>query len=147
MTTDFTDSISFDTLREANLKRLPLFKDGNGNPAHDKPDGSDWSLNDWYTAFAGEVGEAGNVFKKIRRGDFTLESEKGRAKVKEELGGALIYLDLLAHRCGLSLSEIAVYCFNTKSMEQNIPVMIDGFNDEVYDPNNEGSFYNEAKGC
>lgn len=131
------ESISFETLREANVKRLPLFKDANGNPAHTKPDGSDWSLNDWYTAFAGEVGEAGNVFKKIRRGDFSAESDVGRRKLKEELGGALIYLDLLAYRCGLSLSEIAIFCFNEKSLEQQIPVMIDGWNNEVYNPNED----------
>lgn len=36
-----TDGLTFRTLRDANLKRLPLFKDAHGRTCHNG-DGSDW---------------------------------------------------------------------------------------------------------
>jgi hypothetical protein len=39
------------------MKRLPLFKDAKGRPAHTKEDGSDWSHAEWLQAVVGELGE------------------------------------------------------------------------------------------
>lgn len=52
------DGLSFNTLRGANKARLPQFKNAKGELAHSEPDGSDWTLGEWCTAVAGELGEA-----------------------------------------------------------------------------------------
>lgn len=49
--------LTFDRFTEANMARLPLFKNGKGQPAHSTQDGHDWSPGQWFQAFMGEVGE------------------------------------------------------------------------------------------
>src|SRR5438132_10255212 len=58
-----------------------------------------WSPTDWACALAGEVGEACNLIKKMRRGDPKIT----RIDVGEELADVVIYADLLAQRLGLDL--------------------------------------------
>ena len=65
--------LTFDTLRKANIARLPEFKNSKGEPAHSKSDGSDWSPAQWLQAVIGELGEYANVMKKVERGDLTFE--------------------------------------------------------------------------
>lgn len=108
-----SNALTFAALRAANLDRLPQFRNAQGAAAHDQADGSDWSINDWFTAVAGEAGELGNLLKKIRRGDFTLEA--AREKVAGELADVVIYLDILAFRCGVDLGEAITATFNAKS--------------------------------
>lgn len=88
--------MKFSTLRQANIARLPTFKNSLGQPAHSKHDGSEWSLDDWLLAVGGEVGEALNKLKKVRRGDFTLDDMRG--EIGKELADIVIYLDILAYR-------------------------------------------------
>jgi NTP pyrophosphatase (non-canonical NTP hydrolase) len=95
--------LSFDMLRAANTARLPLFKNRKGEPAHSEPDGSDWSLCDWSNAVVGEIGEAANIIKKVRRGDLTLE--EARPALAKEFADAVTYLDILAMRAGIDLGE------------------------------------------
>lgn len=57
-----TDGLTFNTLRGANMKRLPMFRDS-------KDDGSDWSPAQWLQAVTGELGEYANLRKKVERGD------------------------------------------------------------------------------
>jgi hypothetical protein len=52
-----TDGLTFRTLRDANLKRLPLFKDAKGRTCHSEKDGSDWQPAQWLQAVVGELGE------------------------------------------------------------------------------------------
>lgn len=52
------NDLTFNELREANIKRLPQFKNGKGEAAHSSEDGSDWSLGEWMNAVTGEIGEA-----------------------------------------------------------------------------------------
>lgn len=106
--------LAFSTLRHANLARLPEFKNAQGQPAHEQPDGSDWTLLEWAGAAAGEVGEAANVAKKIRRGDYADEREGVRA-MGDEIADAVIYLDILAARAGLDLGTIVVEKWNRTS--------------------------------
>lgn len=85
------NGLSFQTLREANMQRLPQFKNRKGEPAHSKADGSDWKLSAWSNATLGELGEAANIIKKIERGDLTREEalpllEKELAEVSERVG-------------------------------------------------------------
>jgi NTP pyrophosphatase (non-canonical NTP hydrolase) len=70
-----------------------------------------WSLSDWMTAVAGEVGEAANVVKKLNRvrdgipGNTETEAEL-REQLGEEIADAVIYLDLLAQAAGFDLETI-----------------------------------------
>ena len=108
-----TDGLTFNTLRGGNTARLPQFKNAKGEPAHSEPDGSDWSLNDWYTAVSGELGELGNVLKKVRRGDLSLD--EARPELSKELADVVTYLDLLAKQCGVDLGEATIAKFNEVS--------------------------------
>jgi len=81
------NNMKFSTLRAANLARIPLFKNAKGEAYHREDDGSDWSLNDWYTAVMGEAGELGNDLKKVRRGDYTLDEK--RAKIGKEIADVI----------------------------------------------------------
>lgn len=74
-------------LRNANLARLPLFKNCHGRPAHTEPDGSDWSPAQWLQAFVGEVGE---LAEAIMVG--------APLAIQSELADCQIYLDLLLYR-------------------------------------------------
>lgn len=108
-----TMGLTFNVLREANKRRLPQYKNAKGEPAHEKKDGSDWSLNDWLTAVVGELGEAANVLKKVRRGDFTLN--EARPKLANEFADVVTYLDILAKQCGIDLGNATIHKFNAVS--------------------------------
>lgn len=70
-----------------------------------------WSLSDWMTATAGELGEAANIIKKLNRvrdgipGNTESPSEL-RDKLADELADVAIYLDLLAQAAGFDLDTI-----------------------------------------
>src|SRR5262245_40331646 len=100
-------NLTFDQLRQANIERLPQFKNAKGEPAHDKADGSDWSLNDWITALAGEVGELANIAKKIRRGDMSFV--EAVSSVRDEIADVACYLDLVALRAGIDLGAAVIH--------------------------------------
>lgn len=108
-----TNGLSFNTLREANKARLPQFKNPKGEPAHSEPDGSDWSLSDWMTAVAGELGEAANIIKKVNRGDLSLD--EARPLLAKEYADVATYLDILAMRTGVDLGKAVKEKFNEVS--------------------------------
>lgn len=138
--------LTFQQLREASVRRLPQFKDKHGRLAHPqlvehgsdcglssfanscgssckqlKP-GSDWSLGEWMCALTGEVGEAANVIKKIRRGDVTLDEV--REDLASELADIQIYLDLLAFQCDIDLGAATITKFNQVSLRVKADVML-----------------------
>lgn len=102
-----------------NMERLPHFKNSKGEPAHSSPDGSDWSLGEWSNACLGELGEAANIIKKIKRGDFTLEA--ARNDLAEELGDTLTYLVILADRADINLEAAAIEKWNEVSTRIGYP--------------------------
>lgn len=108
-------NLDFDSLRYANLLRLPEFKNARGEPAHASPDGSDWSLGEWCNATLGELGEAANIIKKVRRGDMTLD--EARPLLAREFADVVIYLDLLAYRAGVDLGNAVVEKWNETSVK------------------------------
>jgi NTP pyrophosphatase (non-canonical NTP hydrolase) len=118
-----TLTVSFNALREANVERLPLFKDAKGRTAHSEADGSDWSVADWMTAVVGELGELANVMKKVKRGDYTLDDidPKGdgtktvRQTMSDEFADVVIYLDLMAYQYRLNLGMAVADKFNEVS--------------------------------
>lgn len=108
-----TNGLSFNTLRAANVKRLPQFKNKKGIPAHSEPNGSDWSPAQWLQAVVGELGEYANIRKKFERGDISEDEFKSFAK--EELADVQTYLDILAYRLGIDLGRATKDKFNKVS--------------------------------
>lgn len=88
-----------------------------------------WSLSDWFTAVAGELGEAANVAKKLNRvrdgipGN-KLTPDELRARLKRELGDTLVYIDLLCQSQGFTMEDAAVDAFDSKSAEIGYPVAL-----------------------
>jgi NTP pyrophosphatase (non-canonical NTP hydrolase) len=82
---------------------------------------NDWSPSDWGNALAGEVGEACNFIKKLRRleGLSGAKINKKRKRLKEalakELGDIFHYLDLTATRLDIDLGKAVVDKFNEVS--------------------------------
>jgi NTP pyrophosphatase (non-canonical NTP hydrolase) len=138
----FLDSLTFDQLRQANINRLPHFKNRKGEPAHSEPDGSDWLLSAWANAAAGEYGEVAealldfmlftkiakhlglgsDLIKKIERGDVSLGDK--RTALGDELADVLTYVDILAYRAGIDLGEAARRKWNIVSERVGYPARI-----------------------
>jgi len=121
---NYNSDLTFSALREANTKRIPLFKNAKGEQAHSENDGSDWSLAEWCNAVTGELGEAANLIKKVRRGDFTLDEV--REELAKEFADVVVYLDILAMRAGVDLGKATVSKFNEVSTRVGCNVFLDG---------------------
>ncbi len=126
-------SLTFRTLRGANLARIPTFKNKHGRLAHLSKDGSDWSPAQWLQAVVGELGEYANIRKKFERGDLTLAQFEVEAA--KELADVQTYLDILAMRCldvdrhmphptGVDLGQATLEKFNEVSKRVESPIMI-----------------------
>jgi NTP pyrophosphatase (non-canonical NTP hydrolase) len=110
-----------------------------------------WSMTDWMTAVAGEVGEAANLIKKARRAEGKTEAQldmdtdvgldfpydnadendpshnvTGREFIGYELADAVIYIDLLCQRLGLDLGAMVERKFNIVSRRVGSDVRIGG---------------------
>jgi len=106
--------LTYDEFTKANVERCcgaAWSKDPN--------DAANWSLNDWMVALAGEVGEAANLLKKLRRGDFTLEEV--RPDLARELADVYTYLDLICHKAGIHLPTAVVEKWNEVSVKVGWP--------------------------
>lgn len=118
--------LTFGTLREANLRRAPSFKNNKGELSH--PNGvTDWTPEQWYTALSGEVGELGNFMKKNFRGD--IDDKTFKENAQKELADIQIYLDLLAARLGVDLGKVTIDKFNEVSerVGSNVKIMENGY--------------------
>ena len=118
-----TDGLTFNALRGANRARLPQFKNGKGEPAHSKPDGSDWCLAQWCNAVTGELGEAANLIKKIERGDMSLD--EARIELGKEFADIVTYLDILSDQAGVDLGQATIDKFNEISERVGSTVRLD----------------------
>jgi NTP pyrophosphatase (non-canonical NTP hydrolase) len=67
------------------------------------------------TACVGELGEAANVLKKVRRGDLTLD--EARPKLTMEFADVVIYLDIMTKQAGIDLGQAVMETFNAKSVK------------------------------
>lgn len=101
---------------------------------------SSWSLNDWMVGTVGELGEAANILKKMRRiqggmSNINFEAERhitevadGARKAQHELADTFIYMVILAKQLekhgAPSLSQAIRYAFNQKSREYGFPERI-----------------------
>ena len=118
-----TNGLTFNTLRSANRKRLPMFKDAKGRTCHSKEDGSDWPPALWLQAVVGELGEYANLRKKVERGDMTMD--EARPLLADELADVVIYLDILAMQLGVNLGEAVMEKWNRTSDKVGAPLYID----------------------
>ena len=126
--------LSFEELRAGNVKRLPKFKNAKGEIAHPHPTGADWSPGDWMTAIVGELGEAANIMKKVRRGDYALDDvvtfkeKEGpttpRKELAKEFADVACYLDILAMQFDVDLGDTIVEKFNEVSARFNCDVKL-----------------------
>ena len=120
--------VTFDLLREANITRLPTFRNAKGELSHPTKDGEapggDWSDADWFVALTGELGELGDLMKKVRRGDLT--KEEAQADLGREIADVMTYLDILAFRLGVDVGKATVAKFNEVSERVKSPVRIQG---------------------
>jgi NTP pyrophosphatase (non-canonical NTP hydrolase) len=97
---------------------------------------ADWSINDWLVATGGELGEAMNVAKKLRRIEDNIANESGDPArhvtsveeatdlLAEELADTLSYLVLVAARAGIDLNQATIDKFNTVSERYGFPERI-----------------------
>ncbi len=108
-------ALDFDTLRAANRERA--------RTAEKFAECRSWTAADWMLALTGELGEAANMIKKIRRGDFTLGAV--REDVGRELADVAIYLDLLADHLGINLGAAVRSKFNEVSRRIDSPVRLE----------------------
>jgi len=122
------NGLSFHTLREANKRRLPQFRDARGRIAHTLPDGSDWSPAEWGQAVLGELGELANLEKKIKRGDFDMNNpdvaRSVQNEVAREFADIVTYLDIYAMQRGVDLGEATRIKFNEISRRVGVQVFI-----------------------
>lgn len=107
------NKLSFETLRAANIARLPQFKNKHGEPAHSEPDGSDWSPAQWLQAVTGELGEYANLRKKFERGD--IDQDEFDREARKELADVQVYLDILAFQLKIDLGEAVTEKYNEVS--------------------------------
>lgn len=102
-------------------------------PRHDDSD-AEWDLNQWGIAIAEETGELCGAIKRLNRfrAGYIIKRKKSQVEseqqavdaIKEEIGGIVTYLDLLAQSLGSSLDECVRDTFNEVSERE-------GFNHRV----------------
>lgn len=85
-----------------------------------------WSLSDWFTAMAGEVGELGNIVKKLNRARDGLKGNKEtpeqlRVMLGKEAADILIYLELFCQVAGIDLVQATREKFNEVSERNGFP--------------------------
>jgi NTP pyrophosphatase (non-canonical NTP hydrolase) len=83
---------------------------------------------------AGEVGEACNVVKKLERSRLGIAGSSADVlDLAQELADVIICVDLLAMDYGIDLWPAVVAKFNASSTKLQIPVFLDGEDDEAGD--------------
>lgn len=109
-----------ESLRVANAERCKRW--------HGEAGIMSWEGSMWACASGGEMGEALNVVKKIRRAEDNIQSKAVADTIPElvqklglEIGDTIVYLDLLAQRYGLRLENCIRDTFNRVSIREGFP--------------------------
>lgn len=114
--------LSFDEFSRKNAQRADMWHQG-----------TPWSNSDWFTATVGELGELGNLIKKLNRIRDGLQgnsvSDHGMPlnmtlEIMKEIGGAYAYLDLLARNMNVKMSDCVRYEFNRVSERNDFDIKI-----------------------
>ena len=82
------------------------------------------SLSFWSNAVCGEAGEMANIIKKVERGDYSEDDLSVIKQIADEMADVIIYLDLLADRIGVNLSDSVIKKFNHVSNMNNSNIFI-----------------------
>jgi NTP pyrophosphatase (non-canonical NTP hydrolase) len=112
--------LTFDEVTSINTTRCSTWHAG-------FPNDEGWLLSDWSNALAGEVGEACNIIKKIRRAQINTKGASDpnldnlKQALADELGDVFLYLDLLATKAGIDLQQAIVDKFNAVSKREGFP--------------------------
>lgn len=102
------ESLTFSALRKANKTR--------SKKSFGKNIFKEWSEADWAVAAAGEMGEVCDAIKKRKRGwDKPGKDAPSKKDVADEIADVICYLDLLAHKMDIDLSEAIRRKFNEVS--------------------------------
>lgn len=103
-----SEGLSFNTLRKVNEARCKKI--------YDTDVLKEWSEGDWAVAAAGEMGEICDAIKKRKRGyDKPGKPAPTKKDVADEIADTICYLDLLACKMGIDLSEAIASKFNEVS--------------------------------
>ena len=83
-----------------------------------------------YIAVLGELGEAANIAKKLNRVRDGIPGNKEtvdtlKNKLRQEIGDAGVYLDLLAQSAGFNFGAAMIEVFNAKSTELGCPIRME----------------------
>jgi len=111
--------LTFSDLRDVNVSRCKRWHPGFPDDA--------WTIADWSNAAAGEMGEAANVVKKIRRlqfgrpGALDPTADVLQGMLADEIADTVIYLDLLAAHAGIDLAAAVRSKFNEVSRREGFP--------------------------
>lgn len=125
------DDLTFAALSAVNRSRVERWHPG--FPA----DG--WTGSDWSNAAAGEMGEACNIVKKLRRAEAAQPAALDPAPadlvgmLATEIADTIIYLDLLAQYYNIHLPAAIVDKFNFVSEREGFPERLPGGPGEVRD--------------
>lgn len=115
------DPLSFADLRRANVPRCRA-------SWHDE---KKWTPTDWACALAGEVGEACDVAKKLKRLSDGIEHDKSRTRetlteeIGKELADVICYADLLAASLDVDLGAAVRAKFNEVSERVKSPIRLE----------------------
>lgn len=110
-----TSDLTFQQLREVNASRVAKWH---------PPESVPWTGADWSNASAGEMGEACNVVKKLRRietgvpGSQDPDQEVLISYLADEIADTIIYLDLLAAHYGIDLATAVRTKYNRVSVRE-----------------------------
>lgn len=81
-----------------------------------------WTLSDWCTSVCGELGEAANVIKKLKRIEDGIPGNKEHetkefleSELADELADTYMYLDLLAQAANIDLKQAVLSKFDRVS--------------------------------
>lgn len=113
-------ALTFARLRVVNVERCARWHPG-------FPDDGKWTGADWSNAAAGEMGEACNVVKKLRRqetgGRGAVDPEYAVLldKLADEIADTVTYLDLLAAFYGIDMAAAVIEKFNRVSVREGLP--------------------------
>lgn len=115
-----SEELSFADVTRVNFKRCEA-SNGFNHPING------WSLSDWMTALAGEVGEAANIIKKMNRHRDGVTNPGDPSMIEltlmlsEELADVDLYLDLIFQRAQIDRPKAVRAKFNKTSEKIGAP--------------------------
>ena len=133
-------ALDFDQLRETNVTRCQRWHDEGLSIAEIDTAPRSWSGADWSNAAAGEMGEAANVVKKLRRAETGVRAARDPSPealvemLGDEIADTITYLDLLANYYGIDLGAAIVRKFNAVSVREGFPERLASDSDVTPNP-------------